>query len=71
MYAGAPRVVASLWKVDDAATADLMGLFYKAMLKDGIRPAAALRQAQLEMWKDNRWKDPYNWAAFTIQGEWR
>jgi CHAT domain-containing protein/Tfp pilus assembly protein PilF len=71
MYAGAPRVVASLWKVDDAATADLMGRFYRAMLKDGIRPAAALRQAQLEMWKDKRWADPYNWAAFTIEGEWR
>jgi CHAT domain-containing protein len=71
MYAGAPRVVASLWKVDDVATANLMGRFYKAMLKDGIRPAAALRQAQLEMWKDKRWTEPYNWAAFTIQGEWR
>ena len=71
MYAGAPRVVASLWKVDDLATADLMGRFYKAMLKDGTRPAAALRQAQLEMWKDKRWTDPYYWAAFTIQGEWK
>jgi CHAT domain-containing protein len=71
MYAGAPRVVASLWKVDDLATADLMGRFYKAMLKDGIRPAAALRQAQLEMWKNKRWTDPYYWAAFTIQGEWK
>jgi CHAT domain-containing protein/Tfp pilus assembly protein PilF len=71
MYAGAPRVVASLWKVDDLATADLMGRFYKAMLKGGIRPAAALRQAQLEMWKDKRWTDPYYWAAFTLQGEWK
>jgi CHAT domain-containing protein/Tfp pilus assembly protein PilF len=71
MYAGAPRVVASLWKVDDLATANLMGRFYKAMLKDGMRPAAALRQAQLEMWKDKRWNEPYNWAAFTIQGEWK
>jgi CHAT domain-containing protein len=48
-----------------------MGRFYKAMLKDGMRPAAALRQAQLEMWKNKRWTDPYNWAAFTIQGEWK
>ena len=41
MYAGAPRVVASLWKVDDAATAELMGEFYGAMLGGGLRPAAA------------------------------
>jgi len=71
MYAGAPRVVASLWKVDDAATADLMTRFYKAMLHDHLRPAAALRQAQLDMSKEKRWTNPYNWAAFTIQGEWK
>jgi CHAT domain-containing protein/tetratricopeptide (TPR) repeat protein len=71
MYAGAPRVVASLWKVDDVATADLMGRFYKAMLKEKMRPAAALREAQLEMSRVKRWTDPYDWAAFTIQGEWR
>lgn len=71
MYAGVPRVVASLWKVDDVATADLMGHFYKAMLQRGMRPAAALREAQLEMWQDKRWSDPYYWAAFTIQGEWK
>jgi CHAT domain-containing protein len=71
MYAGAPRVVASLWKVDDAATADLMGRFYRAMLHDHLRPAAALRQAQLEMSKEKRWTNPYDWAAFVIQGEWK
>ena len=71
MYAGASRVVASLWQVDDAATAELMGVFYKAMLKDGLRPAAALRQAQMELMKEKRWHDPYYWAAFTLQGEWK
>ena len=71
MYAGAPRVVASLWKVDDVATAELMGRFYNAMLEEGMRPAAALRQAQIEMWKEKHWTDPFNWAAFTIQGEWQ
>jgi CHAT domain-containing protein len=71
MYAGAPRVVASLWKVDDVATAELMGRFYRGMMKEGLRPAAALRRAQLAMWKQKRWTDPYYWAAFTIQGEWR
>lgn len=70
MYAGAPRVVASLWKVDDVATAELMKLFYTAMFRDGKRPAAALREAQLVMWRQKRWNSPYYWAAFTIQGEW-
>jgi CHAT domain-containing protein len=71
MYAGAPRVIASLWKVDDLATAELMKHFYSGMLQDALRPAAALRAAQLEMAKQKRWSNPYFWAAFVIQGEWR
>jgi CHAT domain-containing protein len=71
MYAGAERVVASLWQVDDLATAELMKRFYRGMLKDGMRPAAALRAAQIEMMKHNRWASPYFWAAFVMQGEWR
>jgi CHAT domain-containing protein len=71
MYAGARRVVASLWKVDDVATAELMGRFYKGMLQEGLRPAEALRQAQVQMLEQKRWPDPYFWGAFTIQGEWR
>jgi CHAT domain-containing protein len=71
MYAGAPRVVASLWQVDDAATADFMREFYSAMLTEGKRPAEALRVAQLRMSKQTQWSSPYYWAAFTLQGEWR
>jgi CHAT domain-containing protein len=71
MYAGAPRVVASLWQVDDAATADLMREFYKAMLVEGMRPAAALRTAQVRTWQRNPQLSPYFWSAFTLQGEWR
>lgn len=71
MYAGAPRVVASLWRVDDRASADIMSRFYSAMLKDGLRPAAALRAAQVAMLKEKRWQSPHYWAAFTIQGEWK
>ena len=70
MYAGAPRVVASLWRIDDRASADVMTRFYSAMLKDGMRPAAALRAAQVSMLRDKRWQSPHYWAAFTIQGEW-
>jgi CHAT domain-containing protein len=71
MYAGAARVVVSLWSVNDRATADLMTTFYEKMLKQGERPAAALRAAQVEMWKKKQWQSPYYWAAFTLQGEWR
>jgi CHAT domain-containing protein len=71
MYAGAPRVVVSLWSVDDAATAELMTRFYTGMLKKGLKPAAALRAAQIEVWKQDKWKSPYYWAAFELQGEWR
>jgi CHAT domain-containing protein len=71
MYAGAPRVVASLWNVDDLATAELMKIFYQGMIKDGLAPAAALRVAQIELSKQKRWASPYFWAAFILQGEWK
>lgn len=68
MYAGADGVVASLWKVDDEATAALMTRFYEGMFLKGLTPAAAMREAQLWMWQQKRWHAPYYWAAFTIQG---
>jgi CHAT domain-containing protein len=71
MYAGAARVAASLWKVDDAATAELMKRFYRGMLRDKMRPAAALRAAQIEMWTRPQWRSPYYWGAFVLQGEWK
>ncbi len=72
MYAGAARVVASLWSVRDNATATLMTRFYQKMLgEEKLRPAAALRAAQISMWQEQRWTSPYYWAAFTLQGEWR
>jgi CHAT domain-containing protein len=70
-YAGAPRVLASLWPIDDRTTASFMRPFYEAMLLRHERPAAALRSAQIAMWKTNGWEAPYYWAAFTMQGEWR
>jgi CHAT domain-containing protein/tetratricopeptide (TPR) repeat protein len=71
MYAGARRVVVSLWSVSDKATSDLMTKFYRGILKNNERPAAALRAAQIEMWKQKKWQSPYYWAGFTMQGEWR
>ncbi|HEX5890463.1 MAG TPA: CHAT domain-containing protein [Pyrinomonadaceae bacterium] len=69
MYAGAAGVVASLWKVDDEATAELMKHFYAALFNKGMPPAAALRDAQLELAKHPRWQSPYYWAGFVIQGQ--
>lgn len=70
MYAGAARVVVSLWSVSDKATADLMARFYSKMLTEKLRPAAALRAAQLEVAQEKSWSSPYYWAAFIIQGDW-
>jgi CHAT domain-containing protein/tetratricopeptide (TPR) repeat protein len=69
MYAGASSVVASLWKVDDEATAELMKLFYTNLLKGGMTPAAALSAAQKSIRQQERWRSPYYWAAFTLQGD--
>lgn len=70
MYAGAPRVVASLWAVEDETTAELMRRFYRGILVRKQRPAAALREAQVGIWKERR-LPPYYWAGFVLQGEWK
>jgi CHAT domain-containing protein len=71
MYAGSPRVIASLWRVPDRATSELMKRFYEGLFRGGLRPAAALRAAQLDMRKTLRWSSPYYWAGFILQGEWQ
>jgi CHAT domain-containing protein len=71
MHAGAQRVLASLWKVDDEATGELMDKFYRHMLSENVTPAASLRRAQLEMRRQSRWSAPFYWAGFVLQGEWQ
>lgn len=71
LYAGAPRVVVSLWNVNDRATADLMTVLYRGILREGKSPTAALRAAQLELRKQKRWESPYYWAAFVQHGDWK
>jgi|GEM_PF-233754 len=71
MHAGARSTVASLWQVPDRATAELMSRFYAGMLEQGLRPAEALRAAQLEIASERRWRDPYFWGAFVLMGDWR
>lgn len=71
IYAGAARVMATLWKVDDDATAELMKHFYQKMLREKKSPATALREAQAALWQQKRWRAPYYWAAFVLQGEYK
>jgi CHAT domain-containing protein/Tfp pilus assembly protein PilF len=70
-HAGAARLVASLWKVEDRATAELMIRFYRALWVERLTPAAALHSAQLSLRRERRWRDPYFWAGFVLQGDWR
>lgn len=65
--AGAPTLLVSQWPVDDAATAELMSGFYRR-LRAGLRPAAALRHAQLDLLR--RQPHPYFWSPFVLLGRW-
>jgi hypothetical protein len=67
-YAGAPSVVVSLWSVADEPTAEFMELFY-SQLRSGATKGHALAQARREMMR--RHPDPYYWAPFILQGDWR
>ena len=71
LYAGARRVLVSLWEVEDRATAELMRLFYREMLVAGRPPAAALRAAQTALRRQPGHEAPYYWAGFVLQGDWR
>lgn len=69
-YAGTERVISSLWSINDKSTAKLMANFYQKLFGSRkTRPAAALREAQILMWRDEKWSHPYYWAAFQLQGE--
>jgi CHAT domain-containing protein/Tfp pilus assembly protein PilF len=69
-YAGARSVLASLWQVADASTADMMTKFY-GHLRKGVNKDEALRQAQREMIANPKTAAPFHWAAFTLSGDWR
>ncbi len=71
LHSGASQLVATLWSVQDEASQVLMTHYYRALLGQGQTSAAALRTAQNEMRSQARWQDPYYWAAFVHQGEWR
>ncbi|MFK8052309.1 MAG: CHAT domain-containing protein [Woeseiaceae bacterium] len=70
MYAGADRVIASLWQVEDRATATLMEYFYEGMLKNALAPSVALAKAKQRMQTSRRWRHPYYWSGFVLSGDW-
>lgn len=75
-YAGASRSLASLWKVEDRATAALMDRFYAALTERRLGPGEALRAAQHALLSDARamgraWRAPYYWSGFALSGDWR
>jgi CHAT domain-containing protein/Tfp pilus assembly protein PilF len=69
--AGVPRVIVSLWDVDDRSTAELMAIFYSNLQKDGLPPSEALRKAQLTLRKMPGRSAPSFWAGFVLQGDWQ
>ncbi|HZU24227.1 MAG TPA: CHAT domain-containing tetratricopeptide repeat protein [Bryobacteraceae bacterium] len=71
LSAGASRVLATLWSVEDRATTVFMERFYRALLDDHLSAPAALTRAQAEMKADPHWASPYYWAAFTLSGDWQ
>ncbi|NER83340.1 MAG: CHAT domain-containing protein [Leptolyngbya sp. SIO1D8] len=70
--AGARSTVASLWQVDDAATAVFMTEFYKALSTQSGNKAEALQRAQKHLIEDldNNFAHPYYWAPFVLIGNW-
>lgn len=71
IYAGTPSLLATLWKVDDPATAQLMAGFYKNWRAQGMSKTEALRQAQQTLRAMPQYQHPYYWAPFVLIGDWR
>jgi CHAT domain-containing protein len=66
--AGVRRMLASLWPVDDFATAELMKTFYAPVIKSGATYAAALTDAKRKLVANPKWKHPFYWAPFVLMG---
>ncbi|MGA9379102.1 MAG: CHAT domain-containing protein, partial [Phormidium sp.] len=68
--AGARSTVATLWSVDDEATALLMTTFYKELNNSQLTKAEALRRAQQLVLQESQFSHPYYWSAFVLVGNW-
>jgi CHAT domain-containing protein len=67
---GAQSTLATLWSVQDRSTAELMTYFYTHLLQSKLGKSQALRQAQLTLLRDSRYRHPYYWAPFVLVGNW-
>ena len=70
IQAGARSALGSLWSVNDPATAQLVSVFYRALLQSGVSRAEALSRAQRALKKDFRYRHPAYWAPFQMIGSW-
>lgn len=74
LQSGARSTIASLWSIDDLATADLMGQFYREFIGNDENPAVtkaeALRRAQVSLLKTSGYQAPLFWAAYVLVGDW-
>jgi len=69
---GAKSTLASLWKVNDRATAALMEEFYNALDNRNLHKAEALQQAQKAFLNNPKYdQHPYYWSAFILVGSWK
>jgi len=68
LHAGADAVVASNWRVDDAATQELMAELYRGLMGEGRSLSAALRASQLRLYGRTATRAPFFWAAFEAHG---
>lgn len=68
--AGARSALASLWFINDPASAELIGGFYKSLRDPAVSKAEALRQAQLHLLADKRYRHPGYWSPFILIGNW-
>jgi CHAT domain-containing protein len=66
--AGARVAIASLWKVDDNGTQELMTSFYSELQKGDVPIAEALRRAQVSLIQSKNFNHPYYWSAFFAIG---
>lgn len=70
MYAGAPSLVVSLWRVADLSTARLMEQFYDKLVTQRLGKDESLRQAKLALLEEEVLAHPFSWAPFILVGDW-
>lgn len=67
---GARSTLATLWTVNDEATAEFMGQFYRGLGQQKLSKSAALQQAQLSLLKDKKFRHPFYWSPYVLLGNW-